>query len=271
VKIDLKGIALVICTPLAIILGVQKIGGYSVVPGYDTHFKEVAKSRGMVNSLKLETDADVGNITCLLKLKLRVSTTALAARLSTGHRLAVALKEADDETVWIDIFEPSYHTLKRDKFVWPSGIDVIVQSSDSVRTNIVLEDWCIYLENRESDSLSKARWRKCWLVISWFLLVVAVLASAYAGWAKQKTHIPLSGGVKIVGIIDGVEGVSVEEGERMRSVLRKVMVEHSDVKDALSPTGQPSLRELRFWFRTKKEYASKLRLLVKELRKTRQR
>ena len=245
------------------IFGLDKIGVTPIAPGYDVGFQW--SQRSSPGSGQLILLADAGDLNCWVSLKIRgniLPGRSMTAKLSTGRDLAVAgVKNSNDWTV--EIFDPAKDGSTRTKFLWPSGIQLMLYFPVASASDTSLLDWRVYLKDKESDSLSKASWRNTWFWVSIGLLGLSIIGGIY-GIMPERPE-PFSPQGCIEQIIDNIEGSSPRETKKMRVALQKVAIEGANVNEALEALGLKGVEKLKFWFAVRKNFLSRLRNLIENL------
>jgi len=95
----------------------------------------------------------------------------------------LSIRSAPDSSGWwleISATEPNSRAAK---FVWPSGVKLVVETPNGLERTISVEDWYIYRQDGESDSNNKAFGRA---VYWWIALILLLLALAAAVWPAEK-------------------------------------------------------------------------------------
>ena len=254
-------IAFVLSTLVAVVTGLDKIGGMPIAPGPDTHFR-VTSVPGAWPTWRLESDK--GNLTCFVELVVQCSRPDLAivtARVLPGDELGVQAEST-----------PSGHlrTVLESKapagtrmFDWPAGspIEVCFEGLESAEPQLV--DWTLFLADDEADTRSKATWRSSWRWISLIALLISVPAALITGWPREKPEVTDPATRCVVDIIEGVEGVDAKDTERIRVLLRKVCLESAPLSEAWEAAGVTgSVERVRIWRRARERFSARLEALI---------
>jgi hypothetical protein len=162
----------------ATLFGLDKIGVTPIAPGHDVGFQWGERPSPVGSQLVLTTDA--GDLNCWVSLRIPANVAAktpIKAKLSTGRELTVAAMK--DKDGWlVEIFDPAKDGSIRTKFLWPSGIELVVYSFGSADSSTTLLDWNVYLKDKESDSLSKA-------LVAWYC---QLLGQSMGHGQRSKSH-----------------------------------------------------------------------------------
>jgi hypothetical protein len=263
----MRKVVLALSAAAAILFGLDKIGVTPIAPGHDVGFKWSTHSEQGNRELILTTDA--GDLKCWLQLKVRTevdNANVFHAKLSTSeHELAIAAEPIDQHAWRLRIFEPSKGGRKQVKFDWPSGVSLIVYASANPGSDLALEEWEVYLKDKESDSASKATWRRNWFWISLSLVFVSVVGAVYGALPERPALQPFTSQVCVGEIITRIEGASKLETRRIRSVLQKVVLEKASVAEALDATGLQGIESKKLWFTARHHFMTRLEELIREL------
>jgi hypothetical protein len=226
-------------TTLAIVIGgyygTKELGTTVVAPGKNTGFTGVAHGASAQRQLVLST-SNTGDLTCWVRLQIvadTIPTGLLTARTSTNTPLALATLRADASHWWIDIsrsISPA-DSLKRDKFVWASGEQVIVSITATTETHerppLVLaapSEWIVYLANEEEDTPAKASRRRNlgWTSLGLFaLLILGSIGKVTWLDAKEESGGPASAAQVIRTLADAIEVQSKERTAKLRTMLTR--------------------------------------------------
>jgi hypothetical protein len=253
-----------ISAPATLLLGLEKFAGSPIAPGYPIELQYAAAISNK-RPLVFKQDSEAGTLTCMLRLKLRGRIKPLTARLSTGHLLAVSTRQIDSSTQWLEIFEPAGDPAEREKFKWPSGIELIVAAVDGSPTHLELEDWEAFLEDKPHDSYVRTRWRRTWFWIWCALLAGALVGLVYGVVPERATREPLTVQGCLTQLINCVEGASGKETGWMQAVLRKVVLEGILVRDALDTIPLKPRERWQLWFKSRSRLLASLSRLLSDL------
>lgn len=206
----------------ATLLGVHEIGGAPISKGYNTGFKRTtdpAHSR-----LLFTAEPEGGDMVCWIRLKLPATVGDLSAEISTGIPLEVSPQEKDGADQWYAITKKS--SVAQDKFEWASGATIFLSLSRSNPRAFDIKDWYIFPNNKDFDSQHRAKWRHLWFWISLVSLIIACVGVVVERFSKEPSKPELFSPQRCLEqLIDSVDGRDAEESERMRRVLKKVLIE----------------------------------------------
>jgi hypothetical protein len=259
----LRWFFVILAAVAATLLGVHEIGGAPISKGYNTGFKwsmDVSHS-----GLVLTAEPEGGDMVCWMRLKLPAGIADLNAEISTGAPLSVLPQERDGANQWYAITKKS--SVAQDRFEWTSGATILLSS----RTNpsgLDIKDWYIFPNNKDFDSQHRAKWRHLWFWISLVSLIIACVGVAVERLSKEpskpESFSPQRWVEQVIGSIDGKDA---EESERMRWVLKKVLIERTPAEDAVAALPFKKPREqLSLWFKARDHFRDKLRNLIKDLK-----
>src|SRR5271163_4959655 len=113
-------IMMILAAPAAILYGLKEIGGSPLYKGDDVGFVWRVSS----NPSRLVLTNDVGDITCLLRLKLASRSTAYDAQLANQTVIPVNNISNNGEEGWLELSAVSLAS--QDKFKWPSGTGIFI-------------------------------------------------------------------------------------------------------------------------------------------------
>ena len=250
----------ILATIAATLLGLREIGGTPISRGYNTGFQwapDPSHSRVM---LTVEPE---GDMVCWLRLRVPGSTSNLTAEISTGTPLTVLPQEKDGADQWFAVAKKSLVT--QDKFEWSSGATIYLYSQNK-QTPFEIKDWYVFPNNKDFDSKHRAKWRSLWFWISLVALALSALWAVIERVAKEskessKTE-PFSPQRCIEQLIASIDGKDAEESERMRWVLKKVLIEGTAVNDAIGTLPLKKREQQSLWFKTAAQFRKKLENLI---------
>ena len=246
--------------PFGGLITLTQLGGSPIYKGSDTGFDARPADGG---SSKLALSTDSGDLQCLIKLRLPLRSQSFSASLSGGTPLSVYQESVQDGNQWVAISAEG--PKREEKFHWPSGATLYLTTTNGV--SFVPSDWRVYLANQPYDSKDRAIWRKIAVIFSLVFLCLSLTGGILEGLARAKeeprpsfTHERC-----LNELIMGTEGASEAETEWMRSILRKVLLETMSVADALTPIPLNNVDKWQLWFRTRKQFRSRLKKLITDL------
>jgi hypothetical protein len=259
--ISLRRVVLMIGAPAVLLLAIDKIGGSPITPGYSSGFAWSTASFGSSESVKLTKD--VGDQICLLRLRISPSVLPVDAHLTDNTVLAATKDDTDSSGQWFFVSKKSNNA--KEKFMWPSGVDIILSPRDTNLSGIRLEDWVVYLSDKDFDSLSRARWRSDWRKIWLALLVFSLIGAVYGAIPEPKEEKPFTSQVCIEFLILSIEGSTKEETKRMQSLLQKVLLKRVPAANALESLSLPRQQSRALWFKAAGAFRASLESLTIEL------
>lgn len=245
----------------ATLLGADKIGGMPISKGYNTGFKWTADPAHSRLLLTAEPD---GDMVCWMRLKLPAGMGDLSAEISTGIPLAVLPQEQDGADQWYALSKKS--SAAQDKFEWASGASIFLSSRNNPSA-LEIKDWYIFPNNKDFDSQHRAKWRHFWFWISLGSLVIAGIGLAAERLSKESGK-PDSFSPQrwVEQLIESIDGKDAEESERMRRVLRKVLIERTPAKDAIAALPLKKREQFSLWFKARDRFRDKLVNLIDALK-----
>jgi hypothetical protein len=234
----------------AVLFGLQQIGVDPVAPGLDLDF--AWRSRSIQGQRSLALSSDSGNQDCWIRLRLRCEEAAgLTAQLSNGTSLKTSSLRTSDGKAWlVEISQAG--APQQTKFEWPSGTEIYLTHPRSL-PEAVIEDWEIYTANGKSDSRAREIWRRVWFVIS-LLLLGGIVAGVFLKEDAPARPAPTPE-LFLAMAIEGMEGSSVEETEKLQSLLKEVVLEGARAEDALAAIAGGN-RIL--WFKARRQFLNRL-------------
>jgi hypothetical protein len=119
----------------------------------------------------------------------------------------------------------------------------------------VIEDWRIHTASGKHDSKARNIWRRIWFFFS-ILLLVGVLIGAFLKEEAPARPAPTPE-LFISMAIEGIEGSSPEETEKLQTLLKEVVLEGARAEDALT-TVTGSNREFGLWFKARGQFLNRL-------------
>lgn len=248
-----------------LVLGLDRTGLTPIVPGYDVRF--AWGSRQAAGGSELILTSDAGDLSTWLALRVRVTgqdAGRAQAALSNGQSLTV-LPTRLGQDVWSLELSDGKGTGRGVKFDWPSGIEIIVLFPGTSLPGVRLENWEVYLKDKESDSLLRSGRRKRWGWISLGLLMLAAIGAVVGVWPQRDEPQPFTSETCIRQVIADVEGRTEEETQQMRSLLRKVLLEGAESREAVEALGLPFSESLQVWFAARRNLIARLKSLIGSL------
>jgi hypothetical protein len=262
----MKGLRLfliVLAAPATVLLGLHEIGSTPISKGYDTGFQWRAEPSS--GRLILSAEAG-GNMTCWIKLKIPTTSSRLTAETSAKVSLQVSVQPVDQRYEWIKITKSS--ATPEEMFDWPSGATLSIDFQDRP-PDLKIADWYIFLNNKNPDSNDWSRRRRILFVMSLVLLVLSlagVILEAIEKYGAKR--VPFSPQRCMELLIGGIEGVNDQESERMKMILGKVLLEGATVPEALAPLKLSWIDQQTLWFKTRRQFRSRLQFLIDQLNKS---
>jgi hypothetical protein len=260
----LRLVLIALAAPAAILLGVHEIGGTPIAKGYDTGFTWRAEPSSHTLALTLDTE---GGIDCWLRLKM-LHPAALKAETSRGTHLHVERVAPEGEYAWVTISKEDPNPAV--PFNWPAGVSVLLEPQDNSTAQLMIADWEIYPSNKQKDSLARDEWRKklfhAFLVLLSLALIGAILEAIERVRAKDAPPELFSAEYCLKQLIARVEGDDDKQSEQMRTLLRKVLIEGVDSRDAVNSLQLSSkAKELQITYKAPRTLYDTLDRLVRGL------
>jgi hypothetical protein len=184
----LKNISLVLGAIVLLVLGLDKIAGRPLVPGHDTGFEW--RGQGFTQGPRIVLSTDAGDITCVVELRINSRAPAWTAALSNNAQLAVSEESLDAQGSLV--FLSAQGKAAKEKFVWPSGVNILVLPDHGQSGDISVDDWKVYLSNDTYDSRSRSEVRKVWRRICLVLFVFGLISAGYSALAKREPTKPFT-------------------------------------------------------------------------------
>jgi hypothetical protein len=225
----------------ALLLGLEKVGVFRLVPAGDVGFRAVAERlRDGREALLLHSD--VGDLSCWIRLVVRLgaaSSGGWEASMSSGEALAVFVENVDATHERVSISKAP-DAQKQDPFTWRAGSPVRVVRTGAPTGPLTLSDWAVYATTQPSDTARKALIRTWWTRISWVLLVLALGGAALTAWPKREEPQAVGSLALVRSIVSTIEGTDAEQTALLRRFLTKVLLEGVPVREALDALNIPS-------------------------------
>jgi hypothetical protein len=251
----LKRIAVGLGAIALLLLGLDKIAGKPILPGRDTGF--AWRAEGPANTQRLVLTSDAGDLTCVIELKAAGPDSAWNASLSSGAPLALAHSASGNGETLVTLSAAGKPP--REKFLWPSGIDILLSPARNPSSALSVVDWTVYVTNDAYDSLARSKRRTIWRWICVFLLFIGLASAAHEALAKSETTAaPFTAQDCVVILIASVEGRNGEETKRMQTVLRKVLLEEVKVRYAIDTIPLSPIERQALWFRARARFLERL-------------
>lgn len=259
----LRRILIVLAAPAAVLLGLTQLGGTPISKGYDTGFNSAIE---YLPETRLVISTDTGDLTCWLRLRVPANASSFSAKLSTGAPLWVYQELAQGSEQWIAIVADGQKP--QEKFKWPSGATLLVNSSDRNEASLTPSDWRVFLSDKDYDSRDRANWRRTLFRVSLVLLGLALVGGLLEGYSRLKEESPPFTSQRCVQeLIETTGGATGQETEWIQAVLTKVLLEGVPVTDALAPLPLKDLEKKVLWFKTRNQFRSRLGRLISDLDK----
>jgi hypothetical protein len=244
----LRAMLMILAVPAALLFGAKEIGGSPIYKGDDVGLAWKA----LPNSAKLVLTNDMGDITCLLRLKMAGAPSSYRAELANGTVLKVSGTADRGEEGWIEISAVSSNP--QEKFKWPSGTGVFVFPVPQKNADMGVRDWEIFLTDKHPDSQTRAKWRDRGFNASLAFLVLALIGGALEAAERLKekpqpvpAERPLTAQTLIEAMIQNVfdekapADKAAERTQWMRSVLTKVVLQNVPPLDAIADSPLPEV------------------------------
>lgn len=270
----MKRVVFFVSTACTLVLGLEKIGGSPIAPGFDTRLEAKFEQTSQGNPL-LRITTDAGDLEC--RVQLRVSGLAGADRELAFHpritrsglpMVELAYRVGESGTGWADLEIGTRDLEDREdaKFLWPAGRALEVLIASARPDQIILEDWHVYLSEGESDSRSKALRRRLWFWSSLTLLGLSLATALYTGMPRREQRgDPLQECLKT--LVSQIEGKSEEETRGMQELLRRVVFDGAGFKEALEGLrNRSSSQRSVLWLQARSRFLQRLEELILKLR-----
>lgn len=256
----LRRILIVLAAPAALLLGLTQLGGTPISKGYNTGFHSTVES----SPVRLALSTDTGDLTCWVKLRIPANALSFSAKLSTGALLWVYQDTRDGSDQWIAIVAEGQKP--QEKFKWPSGAALLVYSSDNSPGSLTLNDWRVFLSDKDYDSMDRAKWRTWVFRGSVALLILALIGGGLEGYSKLTEEAPPFTSQRCIEyLIKSTKGKTAQETKWMRAILTNVLLETVPVADALASLPLANFQRKALWFKTRSQFRSRLERLIFEL------
>jgi hypothetical protein len=271
-------IVALICAAGAALVGRTHLGSTPIAPGVDTNFSW--KQKTLTSELgQFRLWADAGLIQCWTALILVVPSdgadVVFDARIAEGNPLRVAARRVHKDQWELEILPRESAKLF---FEWVPGraLDVSYRGRTSGKPEVKF--WTVYPSVGQYDSKERQSRRRKWFWLSLLLLAGLILGSAYNAYmavSPNSGQTPYGEKACIAELITRVQGCNADETERVKSFLRRVILEGSGVDETLQHLGNFS-RDTRqkffslarrLLFERREEFIQNLTLLTSRLDK----
>lgn len=255
----LRRLLIVLGTVALVLLGITQLGGTPIYKGYDTGFQATAGNTP-IPTFVLSTD--VGDLTCWLRMRVPATSTPVSAGLSNGTPLSVYHERLDGQDQWVAVVADGYK--REEKFKWPSGTQLFLTLKHG--DNAALNDWRVYLSDKDFDSKDRATWRTIAFYFAAVCLVLGLVGTGLEAYAKYEgkgstfTHERY-----LEQLILSVEGNDPRETEWMQSILKKVSLHGVSAEDAIAPLPLKEYQKQGIWFKARENFNRRLDWLIAEL------
>jgi len=242
----------------AALFGLQQIGAYPIAPGLDLGFDW--ESLTVKGQRVLALSSDSGNMECWIWLRLRCKEAGgITAKLSDETPLEVLTGRTSDGKTWnVEIFKKGGP--RQAKFLWASGTKLYLVHDRESMQGAAIEDWEIHTASGKHDSRTREIWRR-----TWFGLSLVLLAGIVAGTFLKKEAPPRLAPTPerfIAMAIEGMEGSSDEETEKLQTLLKEVVLEGARAEDALVAVAGGNLV---LWFKARRQFLDRLDHLLETI------
>jgi len=263
----MRRILLVVSAVATVVLGLEKVGAYQIVPGGDLHLQSQPLAGAARPGLSLRNDA--GNLTCWIRL---------VVRADRGQpTFGVPSWSGDPLTIVPRALGANLHEVKISKqpnppdgvpFLWRAGLPLDLETLGSPGVPITLEDWVVFPNNQPSDTRAKAQRRWWWTRISWGLLVLSLIGTVLTALKEKEERETVTTLTLVRTIIISIEGQSQEETKKVRVFLTKVLLQDTPIAEALTSVGVPEndkVTRFRFLARATSLFLERIRVVEVEL------
>jgi len=238
----MRRFALAISAVAALLLGLEKVGLYQFVPGGDTGFQFAPLVSRAGYSLHHENKA--GDLISWVQLTVRTNgsqSPSIATLDWTGAPLDIASHPRGDGRHDISISKKP-NPPAGEPFVWRAGVPLQIVEGQGAAFEI--EDWAVFPSNQAADNLRLAARRRNWTMISWALLTLAAIGTVLAALKEKEQIEPVTARALISAILNDIDGRDEADTKRLRTFLKKVLIEDVPVGQALTHVG---LSEAEGW------------------------
>lgn len=243
----------------AVLFGLDQVGGNPLTPQPDLGLEW--ESRAVQGQRVLALRADSGNLECWIWLQLRCrDAQGLTAKLSDGTPLAVSSTPSSDRGAWIVEISKAGGP-RQAKFPWASGTELFLIHDRESMQGARIDDWEVHTASGKDDSKTREIWRRVWFGIS-LLLLLSVLAGAFVKEDKPPRPAPTPE-LFIAMAIEGIEGASAQETEKLQALLKDVVLEGARAEDALAAAAGGNRR---MWFKARRQFLNRLDHLIETIR-----
>jgi hypothetical protein len=224
----LRKLLMILAVPAAVLYGLKEIGGSPIYKGDESGLAVKVEQ----NPAKLVVTNDLGDATCVLRLKLSMNAPAYKALLANGTPLAVHSVVEEGESGWIELTDTSP---ANDKFKWPSGTGIYIFPQSVSTYNLKVEDWRLFRTDKSPDSMGRAKWRNRGFIVAIVCLFLALIGGALeaADRLKEKPAEALTPQRLVEAMIQNVSGPSDEKTTAMRAMLTKLVFQGIGSPDVL--------------------------------------
>lgn len=250
----MKRVVLAISAVAALLLGLEKVGVYRIVPGGETGF-ECTPLDDRAGYL-LRHSNSTGNLTSWVRLTVRgriASGVKFVPVEWTGDGLVIVSRPLGDGRLEVTISKAP-NPPRGTPFVWGAGLDLQIADSGAVIAPTV-ENWAVFPSGQAPDSQSLATRRRRWTIVSWILLPLAAFGTALTALTALKE----TGGAErvttrtfVTAIINDIDGDSPAETKRLRLFIRRVVLDDVPVDQALTKAG---FKSAGAWAAKRERYA----------------
>lgn len=252
-----------------LLLGLDKSGITPVVDGSDVGFAWTTRPSSHGSELVLTSDA--GDLNSWLLLHVRVSGaigTSVKAALANGQALSVRAAQVSQDILSLEISDGKAGSMRGEKFKWAAGFAINVLFPGMPAPAVTLQDWTVYIENKQSDSLDRAKKRWWWHRISLGLAVVAAIGAVIAVLPKSEEGAAFTLEFCVRALISGIEMPNKKATKRARKLLRRVLLERVPPKEAVSALGLSFAENSQVWFAARRAFLERLEWLIPALHET---
>jgi len=240
--------------------GVNRVGDLSLAPGTHTGFKSQVQA-GPPTRLSLEAGGSK-NLSCYIRLTI-VSSPSDTARLIAslpGQKLEVIEERRLHPGRIVRIIQADSTRRAFESFVWPSGAQLVLGSSDPELSRLHLLNWEVRPSDADWDSRSRSVQRSVVLWVSLLLVVALAVVGALAALEPP----PEAGPITVQGVVEqqilSVEAADATDTRLIRPALRSVAIEGASVTEAIGAIPvKPDWRKHRLWFEARDALRARLK------------
>lgn len=263
----LRPVILVLSAVAVVLLGLQQVGTYLLIPGGDTGFE--AK---VLPSRQLQLTSDVGDLVCRINLTVNVATSGTTQWTAVGWQgepLSVMTQSLGGNRYDVTIEK---HPGRATPFQWRAGIPLVLGAGNTIAGAPTVESWAVYASDKESDSSVKAERRWLWTRVSWALLGIVLIGTAVGVLREREEGEAVTARALMRSIIDSIEGDNGSHTRKVRQFLKLVLLQETPRDQALIKVraGSSLTQRAGFQFSAGKLFRDRINLALAELQRAKE-